>query len=109
MAFAMAGMQLDVGQEALRVLGVVGQDIGTELDFALRLADALAHLQRHYVRGMVDPVMQQLCSLVHNLRAFGIARPPPCFEAGGCDRDLLLKFLVGDLLEGLDEFVVKRG
>jgi hypothetical protein len=60
------------------------------------------------MREMVSRVIQQICSLVHDLRTFGAVRSPPCFEAGGCGRDLLLEILVGDLLEGLDEFIVKR-
>jgi hypothetical protein len=108
MADAMARMKRHIRQKALGVLGVIGQNLRTELDLAFGLADPLAHFQRHDVREMVGLIMQQLGRLVHDLGAVGIARVLPGREAGGRGRDFLFELLVRDFVERFDECIVER-
>ena len=82
MGFAEGRMELHGRQEALGVLGVVGEDLRAELHFAARLADPLAHLQRHGVREFVGLVVHERGGLGDDDRPLGIALVPPGLEAG---------------------------
>jgi hypothetical protein len=104
MALAESRMQLDVGKEALGVLGIVREDIRAELHFPLGFPNALAHLQRHGVRELIDPLVHEIGRLCDNDRSFCVGLEFPCLEALlGC-RQLLFELLVGQFVEFLEEF-----
>jgi hypothetical protein len=75
-------MELHRRQEALGVLGVVGEDVRAELHLAAGLADPLAHFERHRVRELVGLRMHDRRGLGHDDRALGIGLVPPGLEAG---------------------------
>ena len=106
MAFAEAWMELHRRQEALGVLGVIGEDARAELDLAARFVDALAHLQRHGVRQLVDLRMHQGGGFGDDVAPLGVCLVPPGLEAGRGGRDLALELLVGQFLELLQHFAV---
>ena len=91
-AFAERRMEFLVGQEMLGILGVVGEDLGAELDFSARLVDALAHLQRHGVGQILHPVVHQGGCLGDDDGALGVGLVPPGLETllGGGDLGLEL-------------------
>ena len=68
-----------------------------ELDLAARLADALAHLQRHRVREFVGLCVHERRRLGDDDRPLGIALVPPGLEAGRGGRELGFELLVGQL------------
>jgi hypothetical protein len=41
------------GEELVRVIGIVVKNIGAQIDFGLRLAEQLAHLERHELGELV--------------------------------------------------------
>ena len=61
--------------------------------------DALAHLERHDARELVDPFMQQRRRFGHDGCTLGVGLVPPGFEASLGGRDLGLEFLVREFLE----------
>ena len=96
-------MQFDVRKEALGILGVVGEDRRTELDFPSRFVNALAHFQRHGMRQFFGPVVHESGSFGDNDRPLGIALALPGLEAFGSGRELLFELLVGELVELLEQ------
>ena len=100
-------MQFDIGEEAFGVLGVVGENVGAELHLALRLADALAHLQRHGAREVVEPVVHERRRLGDDHGALGVGLEAPGFVTLRGGRDLGLELLVGDLFEALEKIAVE--
>jgi hypothetical protein len=100
-------MQFDIGEETFGVLGVIGENVGAELHFALRLADALPHLQRHGAREFVEPVVHELRRLGDDHGAFGVRLASPGFVTLRGGRDLDLELLVGDLVEALKKVSVE--
>ena len=103
MTLAESRMQLDIGKEALGILGVVAKDIRAELHFALRFSYALAHFQSHRVRQLIDPLVHQRGGLGDDDRSFCVGLEFPGLEAlFGC-RQLLFELLVGQFVEFLEE------
>ena len=86
-------------KEALGVLGVIGENSGTELHLSASLADPLAHLQRHDARELIGPFMQDRRRFGQDGCPFGIRLVAPSFEASLGGRDLGLEFLVREFLE----------
>jgi hypothetical protein len=97
-------VQLHGREKLLRMLRVVGEDLGTEFHFTARLTDPLAHFDRHRVREFVDFRLHDGRRPVDDDRAFGVALLTPYVVAGRRSGDLLLELRVGDLFEGFDEF-----
>ena len=102
-------MELHRRQEALGVLGVIGEDVRTELHLSAGLADALAHLERHDVCEFVGPFMQQRRGFSHDDGPIGVRLVPPGVEARLGRRELGLEFLVGQFLEFLQKLCRRRG
>ena len=104
MRFAIGRVERDGREEALRILGVIGHDPRAELDFAPRLADALAHLGGHDAGEFVGARVEDFAGSRDDLRAVRIGGVAPCLEAGVGRRDLGLELLISDILKGLDKF-----
>jgi hypothetical protein len=107
MCIADAGMELLRLQEAFGVLCVIGEDVGAEFHFAPRLADALAHLQRHGVGERFGAVVQNCARTGDDGGALGVAGEPPGPKAGfGC-RELSLERVIGQIVEGPQDVAVE--
>ena len=70
-----------MAQEALGVLGVIGDDVGAEPHFAARLFDQLTHLKRDGPRELVDAGVHDGGGFFKHGRPLGICLVPPGFEA----------------------------
>ena len=92
-------MELHRRQEALGVLGVIGEDVRTELHLAAGFVDALAHLKRHRVRELVGLRMHDRRCLGDDDRALGIRFVPPGLKTGFGGRDLGLELFVSQFIE----------
>ena len=99
MAFAETRMQLHRRQEALGVLGVIGEDVRAELHLAAGFADPLAHFERHRVRELVGLRMHDRCSFGDDDRSLGISLLPPSLKASCGGGDLGLELFVRQLIE----------
>ena len=74
------GVQLGRRQKGLGVFGVVGQDVGAELDFTTRFGDALAHFKRFQPGKVVHMGVHQCRRLVDDDSALGVAFVFPCLK-----------------------------
>ena len=108
MAFAEAWMEFDGRQEAFGVLGVIGEDARAELHLAAGLVDALAHLERHDVRQLVDLRMHERGGLGDDFGPLGICLVAQVSKQVAAAASLALKLLVGEFLERLQHFAVGR-
>ncbi len=108
MRFADRRVQLDGGQEAFGVPGVVSENPRAEFDLATGLADPLAHLLGHCVGEGVGLLMQQLGGLGDDHRPLGIGLVTPRLEAGGGGRNRRLQFRPRHVVEALDRLAAER-
>jgi len=90
----------------LGVPGVVINDVRAERHFATGLGDELAHLERHRAGELVHARAQDGGGFCGYGCTLGERRAPPSLEAGGGGFKRLLKLLVGEFLERLQDFAV---
>ena len=108
MRLAVRRVELDRREEAFGVLGVIGHDPRTELDFGACFADPLAHLHRHDACEVVGARVEDLPRLGDDPGAIGVRHMAPRLEAGVGGCDLGLERRIAEIGEGLDKRAVER-
>src|SRR2546426_320241 len=97
------GLARLLGEERLRLVGVVFARPGALLDLGLALNDGLAHLERHQPGVVRLARAQRRRGLPHALGARGVPRVPPLEKGRVRGREDPLDVLPRVLVEGLED------